>query len=264
MKSTAAAPPPALSPAAPAAAGPPPDWRARAVELLRHVDPSAAAEPCYILTDFETAGLFAVAPGVGGFTSLGLARRLRPVVGDRWRGEGFACVVCEDRYQTAAERIGVVLHEYCHHVEYAWVARLGLGPGADQIIARAAESFRLPAAEPVSLDTGTAPPWIFHRPDPFIRLACHVAFRTLYDAGGRLAFLWGGGAAEIVGPTYGLSPVPIYDRLLAAEVRGRLREPLSSIVQTPPPPEFAEYAAWDLARAETAFLALAAKEPPDA
>ncbi len=218
------------------------DWQAVAREaeaLLPLIAPHDVRWPVYVVLFSELP--LSDATACGGWTSPTLDLQQRAVIGDRWRGRGFACCV-DERMENVHPNLRVgaffdcVLHEAAHAIAEGWHYTDEVRP---EIIYQLA---RLAAEDVISgkiVETPATQPYRHHEL-PFIRTALHLAYR-----------------AELVGiqcgmfvvdfAHYGLSHAWRYWAAIGDEPERSVDLPLKETLRRPPPVALAELWAADVA-----------------
>ncbi len=196
----------------------------------------------YLLDGREVGPEYAPAD-VRGFTSVTLDLELQPVLTElrRWRGRGFAAILCGDiieEYGSSAERIAcaVAVHEAAHFVQHRGCKLVSL---PRQELPAWAESLAQPRASVEALarvDAKATPevPWAQHGLR-FVRALSHLTLRAE-----RYGHCFDPEEVGLAGEQYGLSDGGLYLRAFADEARERVDQPVSLIIDSEPPHEAAE------------------------
>jgi len=221
------------------------DWRKTAAELIDAADPHRNPRPVYLLDETEAEGLTTWEPTWWAFTSPILYCELYEAI-PRPRGYGFTAVICHPDARTEDTLPGTILHEYAHYIadKFYQATRPMLTCPADQLTAEMGR-FYVAAIDAASGNV----PWVDHGDHgaAFIRIACHLAYRTWK--------LWPGDLLDIIHRDYGLSTLA-YRSVLGHEPQARQSEPLAAIAASLAPPEFQEFAVWDAERARASRRAI--------
>jgi hypothetical protein len=230
-----------------------PDWPAllsRAEALLAGAAPELAAVPLYFVT---ASGTLFVDALVSGLTHPDLDRWLRADIGARWQGRGIA-VLFNDGAEGVAGTVPPVLwaqhvaclavHEVGHAVADRWgVTRAEAPEPSPQALALEKRVLPLAAADLAEGELspeGWASEFLGHGLD-WIRAVLHLRRRI----GARGTYL---PASVCIGRRGWLSLAETYDGALGDEPEQLAERPLAEILDSPPPPPFAEL--WEADRAE--------------
>jgi hypothetical protein len=232
--------------------------------LLRAVDPTLD-EAVYLLDYGDLAELgvpvrFDAAASCFrrpiGFVCGGLIHEVRPALeaAGRWRGDGFLAAFDFASFSEPLAFLGTCLHEYSHHVQMSklvgrCVAAMG-GPRAFRSTmtdARRSNGGALDLSCHSDVATESRKERRYMHDWRWLRLLIHVEHRA-YLRGCWLGDLDRCGSST----TYGLQRVDRYAVALADEPQRMLDVPLAVVCDAPPPDQFAEFAAADLARADAA------------
>lgn len=199
--------------------------------MLREVEPSLQSSAVYILDAKEFDPLERpsdVLAWTGFLCDLQVSDALRER--GQWQGEGFAAIVYFDRILNSQRHLaGLVLHELAH-----WLTFPKRSSPYSELDAATATEWVAAATDAADAATNDDPPWMRHEP-PFVRAACHLAYRTMkrFD----------------ISPHYLSFSQTYYDvgewvwmRTLASELPAMEHASIRDILQTEPPAEFSDLA----------------------
>ena len=150
-------------------------------KAIRLIDPGYTG-PVYLLEPRQARAAVAQV-GYAGLTGFGLSGDVRGFLerSRLWKGPGFCAVIAIDKIRTTLELLGVVAHEYVHHVQaMAQTARLQDVIGGERFFRAISEPSKRVQAnmppEPISSDTAELR--LMHNPD-FLRLCLHAEQRDM-------------------------------------------------------------------------------------
>jgi hypothetical protein len=212
-------------------------WSDVYVDLLRSAFPQdVGARPIYLSTPAELGDEWALS-GAAAYTSTWLDWHTKPQLeaAGRWKGPGFAVVVCRDWFLQGdmPDVLGRLTHELAHAIigSRSSIKRMAcdvdpaLGPEYAAKVETAAE------VEKAFRDF-ELPKWSCHEAD-FIRVALHLHQR-LWERGH-----WTTPAAMfIAGDLYGVSSGKAYRERLIDELKSEIETPIAELLATPAPEGF--------------------------
>jgi hypothetical protein len=241
--------------------------------LLEIFPAELAGAAVYILTGDEAGpGFLDLGTACIAYTGAALDLKLQPRLEalGRWSGRGFATIFPQfEQYvqqmsslvSNAVERSSgghllpdtfagdlverivwsTTLHEFSHHVEHLLEWHLTAIPGTSQSEWVAEPTDQVYAKFP----RNNQPPWLWpgYHGDRFVRAAAHVFHRAARFGIDDEEF-----AYSFAGDRYGLSPASAYAQALADEVQAHSGEPISLILESPPPEAFQQLWRADVAR----------------
>ena len=213
------------------------NWALEAEQLIQ--DAAGDDLPVCYCCDAATLPAEYDRAGFAGYTASFLDVLLEQPLRDemRWRGRGHASVIFCNRIESDYFALGVAAHEATHHLDL--LAELG----------QPADAIGVPPGDLRALLCEPIPQGKEAQPEhglAFIRAGLHLAFRIQRLPG---VSHFGVDAMRIAGSRYGLSHVYHYMEAIGDERQERIGEPITRILKSPAPAEFAALFASDIARA---------------